>query len=488
MANLPKIDLRTLLMKAKGYFDITPFLLPQSEAEQAIREGVSFRGTNILILIVAIFIASLGLNTNSTAVIIGAMLISPLMGPIIGIGLAVGIHDFDLMKRSFRNLMMATLFSVATSCIYFIISPVNEGHSELLARTSPTIYDVFIGFFGGAAGIIAIGSKSKGNVIPGVAIATALMPPLCTVGYGLATLQPHYFIGALYLFFINSVFIATATTVGVRLMKYSYLGFSNPVRARRVRNTVYTIAILTMIPAVYLTYNMIVTNTYNNNCTRFVNTEFQFPSTQVLSYKAENINGQRTLTVTLMGQSLPQDSLLTMMDGKLSAYHITNTRLRIIQGNSVDAHDLKTTSSAMLRDMYAVTQATIASQQHTIDSLRAVTRSARHTDSMSIAIAPELRVIFPQVNTIAIAHTVDCDIATSRADTLTVALVSYNTPLTNAERNRFTLYLRARLAIPDLIILPAPTLRDPAARPMEASTSDTNTGNINQLRHDSAPN
>ena len=146
-------------------------------------------------LIFAIFIASLGLNVNSTAVIIGAMLISPLMGPIIGIGLAVGIHDFELMKRSFRNLFMATAFSIATSCLYFLISPVNEGHSELLARTSPTIYDVLIGFFGGAAGIIAIGSRVKGNVIPGVAIATALMPPLCTVGYGLATWQVSYFLG-----------------------------------------------------------------------------------------------------------------------------------------------------------------------------------------------------------------------------------------------------------------------------------------------------
>ena len=150
----------------KGYFDLSTDLIPQAEAEQAIREGVSFRGTNIIVLIIAIFIASLGLNTNSTAVIIGAMLISPLMGPIIGIGLAVGVQDFELMKRSFRNLMAAAFFSIVTSCIYFMISPVNEGHSELLARTSPTIYDVFIGFFGGAAGILAIGSKVKGNVIP----------------------------------------------------------------------------------------------------------------------------------------------------------------------------------------------------------------------------------------------------------------------------------------------------------------------------------
>lgn len=197
------MDLNAVRDKVRDFFALHAFLIPQEEAEQAIREGVSFRGINILILIVAIFIASLGLNTNSTAVIIGAMLISPLMGPIIGIGLAVGIHDFELMKRSFRNLAMATLFSVATSCVYFLLSPVNEGHSELLARTSPTIYDVMIGFFGGAAGILAIGSKIKGNVIPGVAIATALMPPLCTVGYGLATFQPAFFFGALYLSLIH---------------------------------------------------------------------------------------------------------------------------------------------------------------------------------------------------------------------------------------------------------------------------------------------
>ncbi len=160
-------DVSNFVDKIKSYFDISSYLIPQVEAEQVIRDGVAFRGINILILIIAIFIASLGLNVNSTAVIIGAMLISPLMGPIIGIGLAVGIHDFDLMKRSFRNLMMATLFSVVTSCVYFMVSPVNEGHSELLARTSPTIYDVFIGFFGGAAGILAIGSKVKGNVIWG---------------------------------------------------------------------------------------------------------------------------------------------------------------------------------------------------------------------------------------------------------------------------------------------------------------------------------
>lgn len=228
-----------------NYFSLNGQLVSQEQAEQNIRDGVSFRGTNILILILAILIASLGLNTNSTAVIIGAMLISPLMGPIIGIGLGVGIHDFDLIKRCVRNLLMAAVFSVIASTLFFLISPVNEQHSELLARTSPTIYDVLIGFVGGGAGIIALGSTNKGNVIPGVAIATALMPPLCTAGYGLATWQLNYFFGASYLFIINSIYIAFATFIGVKLMKYKGLVTDN-ARARRVRRIVYTLAILTM--------------------------------------------------------------------------------------------------------------------------------------------------------------------------------------------------------------------------------------------------
>lgn len=189
--------------KLKGYFDLSPYMESEESARKTILDGVSFRGPNIVILILAIFIASLGLNTNSPAVIIGAMLISPLMGPIIGVGLGAGTYDFALIKRSARNLAVAALFSVIASTLFFLISPVSEGRSELLARTSPTIYDVLIGFFGGGAGIVAAACRQKGNVIPGVAIATALMPPLCTAGYGLATWQLQYFTGAFYLFLIN---------------------------------------------------------------------------------------------------------------------------------------------------------------------------------------------------------------------------------------------------------------------------------------------
>ena len=164
----------------------------------SIRKGVEFKGANLWILIFAIFMASLGLNVNSTAVIIGAMLISPLMGPIMGVGLSVGLNDFELMKRSLKSFLITTAFSVTTATIFFFLAPIAGSQSELLARTSPTIYDVFIALFGGLAGVVALSTKEKGNVIPGVAIATALMPPLCTAGYGLVSGNLIYFLGAFY--------------------------------------------------------------------------------------------------------------------------------------------------------------------------------------------------------------------------------------------------------------------------------------------------
>ncbi|MCC8072155.1 MAG: TIGR00341 family protein [Bacteroidales bacterium] len=445
--------LTNLSQAIKSYFTLTDFLIPQAEAEEAIREGVSFRGINILILIVAIFIASLGLNTNSTAVIIGAMLISPLMGPIIGMGLAVGVRDFELMKQSFRNLAMAALFSILASTIYFLISPVNEGHSELLARTSPTIYDVFIVFFGGAAGILAIGSKVKGNVIPGVAIATALMPPLCTVGYGLATWQPKYFMGAFFLFFINSVFIAVATLVGVKLMKYHIHDFTNPERARRVRNIVYTVAILTMLPACYMTYEMYRQSSFSMNCSRFVDSEFQFDGTQVLTHKAIYNKGADTLAVTLVGRVLPQDSLILALTEKLPQFHLGGTVLRIFQGDAMAPVDMQKTTSGMLSDLYQVTQNTITRQQNEIDSLRLINAMTARNDTISAIIAPEIKVLFPQIKDIAVSRAIVTNIEHNTLDTLNVVMITPTARLSQAELSKFKAYMEARLKTPRVTIL-----------------------------------
>lgn len=435
------------------YFTLPPYLVTQAEAEQSIRDGVSFRGTNMLILIFAIFIASLGLNTNSTAVIIGAMLISPLMGPIIGVGLGIGIHDFDLLSRSLRNLAMAALFSVATSSLYFLISPVGGGHSELLARTSPTIYDVLIGFFGGAAGIVAIGSKSKGNVIPGVAIATALMPPLCTVGYGLATWQLNYFFGALYLFLINSIFIGLATFIGIKLMKFHPTPSSNPERARRVMRVVYLVALLTLLPSIYLTYNMIRQSRFEINTERFVKEEFNFPETHVLSTDAEWNRNNPEVTVTLIGRPLPQDSLMLALTAKMKFYGLEHARLDIVQGSTFDIADKADNSSASLRDIYQLTQASLAQKQATIDSLRSVVATSNKADSVAATLIPELRVIFPQVADIAIARPVMASADTTSLDTINVALIKFSAPLNTARRNELAAYLAARLRLRDVQIV-----------------------------------
>ena len=217
----------------------------QEETVDMICRGVEFRGTNLWVLIFATMIASLGLNVNSAAVIIGAMLVSPLMGPIMGVGLSLGINDFDLLKKSLRNFSLMVVVAIATSTLYFFISPLGTARSELLARTVPTTYDVLIAFFGGLAGIVAQSRKDRNStVIPGVAIATALMPPLCTAGFGLATGQFKFFIGAFYLFFINTVFIALATYMVVRMLKYHKKKFLDPARERYVKRIMLLITLL----------------------------------------------------------------------------------------------------------------------------------------------------------------------------------------------------------------------------------------------------
>lgn len=447
MANKFLNDLKSEL---EGYFTLNGYLLPEEEAEQSIREGVSFKGTTLLILVFAIFIASLGLNTNSPAVIIGAMLISPLMGPIIGLGLGVGIEDFDLLKRSLRNLLVAAAFSILASALYFLISPVSEGHSELLARTSPTIYDVFIGFFGGAAGIFAIASKNKGNVIPGVAIATALMPPLCTVGYGLATWQLNYFFGALYLFLINSIYIGLATFIGVKVMKFSRLQSAVPERARRMRRLVYTLAILTLLPSIYLTYNMLTRERFEMNANRFVAEECKFPNTQVLSHSAFKDQGEKEINITLIGKALPQDSLELALANRLQYYGLSGVKLNIIQGDAGERPDMESMVGHSVNQIYTLAQNALVQKQEAIDSLRQIITDRRERDSISAQLAPELKVIYPQISEIAVTRAVFGQIATGDLDTANIALIRYNRPISTTSKAELQRYLEARLKVPSI--------------------------------------
>lgn len=351
----------------KNYLELNRTEAEERETVESIRNGVEFKGANLWILIFAIFIASLGLNVNSTAVIIGAMLISPLMGPIMGVGLSVGLNDFELMKRSLKSFLVATLFSVMTATLYFLFTPLDEVQSELLARTSPTIYDVFIALVGGLAGIVALSTKEKGNVIPGVAIATALMPPLCTAGFGLATGNWLYFLGAFYLYFINSVFISLATFIGVRVMRFQRKQFVDKAREKLVKRYIVAIAVLTMCPAVYLTYGIVKETFYQSAANSFISTELQFPETQVLS--REISFEKREIKVVLLGKEIPEDQL-ALVRSKMDRYKLHDTKLVVFQGmNQNGTMDISNIRTLVMEDFYKNTESRLLAQREELDSL-----------------------------------------------------------------------------------------------------------------------
>ncbi|HQX97835.1 MAG TPA: DUF389 domain-containing protein, partial [Chitinophagaceae bacterium] len=333
-----------------------------------IKNGAVLTGVNLWVLVGAVFIASLGLNTNSTAVVIGAMLISPLMGPIMGLGLGLGTNDFTLVNKSIRNFLIMFVLSVTASSLFFLISPVKEAGSELLGRTSPTVYDVLIAFFGGMAGIIAGASKLRnGNVIPGVAIATALMPPLCTMGYGISHLNWQYTAGAFYLFMINSVFIALATYFIVSLLNYPDVEESDPKRKKRLRIIIPFIIALMIAPSVYLTYHIVKKYFYEHNAENFMTKEIVDGKHIIVTSKMEYDLGKSELKVVVVGE--PYDSLgIIELKDKMKEYGLVNTKLSLYQGDDgrVAARDM---FGALDKDMQS-TRSSIKDIYLTMDSIR----------------------------------------------------------------------------------------------------------------------
>ena len=411
------------------------------ETLEMVRADVDFRGTKLWILICAIFVASLGLNTNSTAVIIGAMLISPLMGPIIGFGTALGIYDFELLKRSLRNLGLTTLFSVLTATIYFILTPITDSGSELLGRTQPNIYDVLIAFFGGAAGMIAASTKSKGQVLPGVAIATALMPPLCTAGYGIATGQWHFFFGAFYLFLINSVFIALATYLVVRLLRFPPKVFLDRARGRKVHRILMVIATCTIIPAVYLSIGMVRDSIATRNAKSFVENELALTSTQVVKYTLGTQNGVKVLDVVLLGVPL-QNSQIDSLQNRLKEYGLAGTQLLVHQGFE-DKTDLGELRNTVLKDLYENSDAIIQRQRQEIDSLKQIIAKRDYYDELEGAVVEEMKSLFPSVEK---AFLVAPSPAKSATDSTLNVVIRPRTggALSVAERQKMIVWLSAR--------------------------------------------
>ncbi len=299
-----------------------------------IRNNISFTGANLWILACAIIVASVGLNVNSTAVIIGAMLISPLMGPIVASGFALGIYDFELLNRALRNLLVATIVGLGVSALYFFISPFKEVQSELLARTSPNIYDILIAFFGGLVGVIAVTRVEKGNPIPGVAIATALMPPLCTAGYGLATGQIKFFLGAFFLYCINCVFICIATFVIVKYLKYPPKAQVDIKHQRQVRYGVTVIVLLMLLPSFYFAYNLFKQQQFGQSVNAFVEKEFTNKGNTIIYKKTYYNSSPRKIELAFLSRQFSNEEL-NIYNRKLNEYGFSNTILTIKQSNNL---------------------------------------------------------------------------------------------------------------------------------------------------------
>ena len=444
---------QTLWQLVKRCFNVMPGKASEDNVIEQITEGVDFHGANLWILILAIFIASLGLNVNSTAVIIGAMLISPLMGPIIGMGLAIGTADLNLFRKAIINYLITTILSVVTATIYFFLSPITEAQSEILARTSPTLYDVLIALCGGAAGILAVATKGKNNVIPGVAIATALMPPLCTAGYGLAMGNTSYFLGAFYLYFINTVFIAFTTCVGVRLMRFHRKKIVNQEKLKRVNYYIASIVIITMIPAGYMTWSIINQSVIENNVENFLRNEIKDNGTYILSHTFDKEN--KTLDVVTIGNSI-SNSNIKKAQKALSDYQLADYRLRIIQGASADSLMAMQQKKRGLVAAGEGTSSDLKEQVYKNDALQKQLAAYTRYPELAKEMKQELKAICPEAKSIALSNTSEVYLDTALTPKYVLAVVKTSKTLPANDKQQLYKWLKVRVKTDSLqlVVLP----------------------------------
>ena len=412
-----------------------------AEIDNNIREMVEFKGTRLWVLMFAIVVASIGLNVNSTAVIIGAMLISPLMGPIMGIGYGIGINDFELIKKSFKSISLAVVISILSATLYFLITPLSEARSELLARTTPTLWDVLIALFGGLAGVLATTRKEKSDVIPGVAIATALMPPLCTAGYGLATGHFSYFFGAFYLFFINVVFIALATVLFIGYLNPPHKRFVDAAMERKVRAYIVTLVLVTVLPSIYLAYNMVTDVAFRSRANDFIKNELTFDNTLITHQTVEP--DIRTIDVTLVGDEIGKDQLVTIQH-HLKNYGLEKTKLLIHQSGDkkIDLASLKTN---LLTELYSTSQKAGEEKEKRIRQLESELARIRTEQPDGQSIAQELRTQYPTLQQVVLAKAPVWSAADgSSKETELLAYLTVGKPIPAADQEKIVAWLKVR--------------------------------------------
>jgi len=405
-----------------------------------VTANISFRGSNLWILACAIIIASVGLNVNSTAVIIGAMLISPLMGPILGAGFALGTYNFLLLRKSIKNLLIATVVSLLVSAFYFYISPFKDVQSELLARTSPNIYDVLIAFFGGLVGVIAITRVEKGNPIPGVAIATALMPPLCTAGYGLATFNFSYFFGAFYLYTINCFFICIATFLVIKYLKYPASATIEPKNEKRIRYGITTIMMVMIIPSFYLAYNLFEEKKFTKTVEEFISSEFSSRGYTVI-YKKLNYNAKpKKVDLAFLDKKLSKEEM-EMYNRLLDERGIHNTTLSFRQ----DDADLKSEILSELNKQ----DASLSEKDVTINNLRQELNRYKVSEP---GLVKEINVLFPELEDVSLGK-IEKYTGTDSARIEWVVLYHLEKGAKEADKTKIKKWLNERLKVDNTLLL-----------------------------------
>ncbi|SMC00563.1 conserved hypothetical protein [Hymenobacter roseosalivarius DSM 11622] len=427
-------------------FDLSHDMAEPADIVAAVKEGMSFKGTNLWVLIFAILVASVGLNVNSTAVIIGAMLISPLMGPIVGIGFGAATVELELIERGIKNLLIAAGISLLVSALYFWLTPLTDAGSELLGRTQPTTWDVLIALFGGAAGAVGLTRRARGNTVPGVAIATALMPPLCTAGYGLATAHWSYMLGALYLFFINCVFISLATFLVSRILPLPRHTFASRRRAQRVQLSIWAVALLTGVPSVYLAARIVQRTVFAHNAQRFVDEQLNLPGSYVVTRRIEV--DTRSINVLLAGQRLSR-AQLRVARGALPRYRLPEARLTVRQGLAqLDSADAQTMRNSLLEDIRSRNEQTLAGYDARLAQLQQVLTQSDNPALTGLPAAPvllrEVQAEHPAVRQLGLSRLVRPAADSLRADTTVVVAMRTAGPLPAAEQQRLRQWLQVR--------------------------------------------
>ncbi len=425
-----------ILRKVVRYFNLSAELHDFDYIHETIVKDSVFKGTNLWILVFAIIVASVGLNMNSTAVIIGAMLISPLMGPINGMGYSIATYNFDLFRQSIKNLSFAVLASLIASTIYFGLSPVSAAHSQLLARTAPSIYDVLIALFGGMAGIVAISSKQKGNVIPGVAIATALMPPLCTAGYGLATGQYYFFFGAFYLFTINTVFIALASIIVSQILKFPIQTLVDTSQKKRVNRWISVVIVLVLVPSLYFGYSLVQREKFTANASKYILNVSSFEGNYLL--KSDVNAGTETISLVYGGINLSEQQK-ELISQKANDFSLHEAKIVIKQGLSFGNIDNRNTEVSRLRDEVNKLNGELAVKSHQVDSIES-------KGFMGRIILNEIKTLYPQISSCIYAESFEFVSALPTKNRTTLVVFSLDRKnLSSSEKVKINSWLKTRL-------------------------------------------